>query len=232
VAQRASSRGIPVFSWSTGDPLPEAVRDPRPDLILVACFPRRLPPEVVGLARWDCLNLHPSLLPRYRGPAPLFWQLRAGETETGVTLHRITARLDAGELIAQRRVALPEGASGSELEGLLGEEGGGLLLETVAAAPGGALFARPQDEALASHQPLPAPPDFEVPTTWSARRAFNFIRGTGEWGYPYAVVSPGGRWQVSAATRWFEGRLSILSEHADGRLHIQFLDGILEVVQD
>jgi methionyl-tRNA formyltransferase len=233
VADRAAARGVPVFAWPGRPPLPPDLRAPRPDLVLVACFPHRLPAELTGWARGGCLNLHPSLLPRYRGPAPLFWQLRAGETATGVTLHRVSARLDGGDLVARRRVPLPEGASGPEHEGLLGEEGAALFLEALTAAADGVLAARPQDEARASYQPAPGPADFEVPTTWSARRAYSFIRGTGDWGHPHTVVGPGGPWRVRAATGWWgTAHLGAPAERTDGRVRIQFSPGVLEVLSD
>ncbi|MCG6871780.1 MAG: hypothetical protein LJE84_05775, partial [Gammaproteobacteria bacterium] len=107
----ASQHGIDVL-W-VNDPNPAslalALSELEAGLFLVACYPRRLPGEVFRLAQRACLNLHPSLLPGYRGPAPVFWQLQDGERNTGISLHHVTDRLDAGPLVAQRRVPLPPG---------------------------------------------------------------------------------------------------------------------------
>src|SRR5262249_24483185 len=93
----------------------ETVPDLSPDLICAACFPRRLPPPLLALPRLGCLNVHPSLLPRYRGPVPLFWMFRAGEATGGVTVHWMEERLDAGPIAAQEAYPIPEGIAGDDL---------------------------------------------------------------------------------------------------------------------
>jgi len=232
-ADLARSRAVTVACLTAGEGLPDLLADPAPDVILVACFPHRLPPEVTRSARLACLNLHPSLLPRYRGPYPLFWQLRAGEAGTGVTLHHLTGRLDAGEVVAQRGVALPDGGSSAELERLLGRAGVGLACDALEAARRGPLPRSPQDEAEATYQPAPGPQDFEVPDTWSARRAFNFMRGTAVWGYPYVVLAGGRRWPVRGALGYHPTGVSDRPCRRVGdHLQLRFSPGLLEVVAE
>jgi methionyl-tRNA formyltransferase len=154
----------------------------RPDLLAVACFPWRVPETVTRRAGAGAVNLHPSLLPRYRGPEPLFWQLRAAEEATGVTLHRVAPALDAGPILAQAEVPLPLGASGPMLEALLGRRGAALLADLLA---GARLRERPQEERLATAQAMPGPADFSVGPGWAARHAYGFLRGTAHWGLPY-----------------------------------------------
>ncbi len=72
-----------------------------PDLILVSCYARKIPQAILDIPVHGSFNLHPSLLPAYRGPAPVFWQFRDGLSEFGVTLHRMTETMDAGEIVAQ-----------------------------------------------------------------------------------------------------------------------------------
>src|SRR4029450_2388359 len=106
----------------------EAIRligELRPQALAVACFPWVLRRAWRELAPLGALNLHPSLLPAYRAPAPLFWQLRAGETRTGVTVHRIDAGVDTGDIVSQRDLALPDGLGRDGLEALLAAGGGG-----------------------------------------------------------------------------------------------------------
>jgi methionyl-tRNA formyltransferase len=229
----ARSRGVPVLPWDRRDPA-ATVAATAPDLILVACFPYRLPAEVFRLPRVACLNLHPSLLPRYRGPHPLFWQLRAGERATGVTLHHVSERLDAGDLVVRRPVALPPGASGPEIDTLLGAAAGDLAVEALAAAARGEPLPREtQDETLASTWGVPGPEDFDVPMAWSARRAFDFLRGTAEWGRPYRILTGDRAWTTHTATGCQpDAVLGRAWEREGSRLRVQFAPGVLEVTVD
>jgi methionyl-tRNA formyltransferase len=222
--------GALLVRWTDAATVAGILERLAPDLALVACFPRRLPGAVAGAARLGTLNLHPSLLPRYRGPAPVFWQLRAGERDTGVTLHLLSERLDAGDVVAQAPVELPEGASGPTIDQVLGEAGAELLLRVLAAPPGGRLQGRVQAESEATCQPRPGLADFEVPTAWSARRAFNFMRGTAHWGYPFALTGPDVRLRARDATGYWPDRVlgrSVSLE--DGRARVQLVRGVVEV---
>ena len=102
-----------------------------PDLVVVACFPWRLPEWLLALPRHGCLNVHPSLLPDGRGPDPVFWAFRWGLRETGVTIHRVDAGFDTGPIVAQRRLAIPPDATIPSLERDLAEAGAALLLDAL-----------------------------------------------------------------------------------------------------
>lgn len=156
-----------------------------PDIILVSCFARRLPDSVLSIPRLGCFNLHPSLLPAYRGPVPLFWQFRAGARAFGITLHRMASRLDAGNIVAQSTLAMPDGISSQGASQLLAEAGGRLLLETLDECRGTELIGFPQDGRYASYQGFPSPSDYAVNVGWSARRLYNFICATREPGVHY-----------------------------------------------
>ena len=95
-------RDVDVLVTSHIKRLPALLAGLEPDLIFVAGFPWRLPPELLSLPRLGCINTHPSLLPRYRGPNPLFWQVMNGETEGGLTIHRMDADFDTGPILVQR----------------------------------------------------------------------------------------------------------------------------------
>lgn len=141
---------------SANDPqLPGALNALAADVVLVGCFPWKLPASIAALAQRACWNLHPSLLPRYRGPAPLYWQLREREARTGLTLHEVTGRLDAGAIVGQRPLALPAQRDGATLDRWVAEHGAGLFVDTLALLRQGRLAARPQDEAAASYRPKP-----------------------------------------------------------------------------
>ncbi|MFN8458926.1 MAG: formyltransferase family protein [Anaerolineae bacterium] len=178
----AWEHGLPVWEvGSLAEPQTLALlAGLRPDLIVVACFPYIFPAALLQLPRYGCLNLHPSLLPAYRGPLPLFWQAYFGEPQTGVTLHFLNQSLDAGDIVAQTAFAWPEGASRADLEQQCGLAGAQLLAEAVQRlAQGEPLPRRPQPQAGSSYFSFPTAEDFYIPTTWEARRAFNFMRAAG-----------------------------------------------------
>ncbi len=193
-------------AWRNGIPVLEvgrlaeaatlaAVASLRPDLICVACFPRILPVDWLALPERGCLNLHPSLLPAYRGPVPLFWQLRAGETATGVTVHSMNEGIDTGDIVAQAPFVYPEGASDVEIERVAAEACARLLVAALAAP---SVPRRPQPADGASYQPFPAVEDRSIPTTWTARHAFNFARGAANMA-PFWLHLDGRRTWVDAA---------------------------------
>lgn len=166
---------IPVFA--TGD-LRSAVEllGVQPDVMALACWPRLVPRSVrerVGLA----VNVHPSLLPENRGPEPLFWTFRLGQSRTGVTVHLLEDRADSGAVLAQREVPIPDGIEGAELELRLASAGGELLADVVSAFTAGSLRPVPQDEAQASYHAAPRPEDWLIPAGWSEQRESNFRRG-------------------------------------------------------
>ena len=117
IIARTHTHAIPVWSLSN---LPTTLEF---ELLIVACFPRCLPQSLLNRATIAALNMHPSRLPAYRGPAPLFWQLRNGLREIGVTLHHMTSCIDAGDIVTQTGVALPVGISGSAADELLAGAG-------------------------------------------------------------------------------------------------------------
>lgn len=153
-----------------------ALVDLEPDLIATACFPALLPPEVLQLPSLGCLNVHPSLLPRGRGPEPLFWTFRRGELETGVTIHLMDKHFDAGPVVLQETITVPPGIRLPEFERQLAELGGTLLVQAIAALAAGHARPVPQDDSQATSAPIPGPADYEVPTNLPATWAYNFAR--------------------------------------------------------
>lgn len=214
----ARRRGIPIHEiggWEETEI--ETLAACRPDVICVACFPRRLPRSLLTLPRWGALNLHPSLLPAHRGPDPLFWTFRHGDARAGVTVHIMDDRVDSGDLLLQTPVPIPEGITGPELERRCAVEGGKLLVEAVRSLPAGKLTPRPQRPEEGSYESWPTPRDLEVPVTRPARWAFRFIRGVGDW-YPLTVPVADTRRAV-----WLRVRraLAVLAEEEVPALHGQ-----------
>ena len=193
IVEQAAERELPVIyvKHLRSAPAVAQLAALAPDVILVACFSLILPAALLQVPRLGCFNLHPSLLPGYRGPAPLFWQWRLGEERTGVTLHRMTPAVDAGEIVAQAVVPLPDGSSSAQADALSAGVGAELMLQMLARLVQGPLSTQPQDEARSTIFPWPTVTDFKLNTTWSSRRVFNFMRGTAEWGYPYRLAGLG-----------------------------------------
>lgn len=181
IVEVAWDHGLPVIETSDLTALP--LDELRPEAIAVACFDRLVPRGVrerVSLA----VNVHPSLLPDNRGPMPLFWTFRRGQAVTGVTVHLLEDRADAGAILAQRRLPVEHGIEGALLERQLAELGGELLVDILRKPPDPV----PQDESAATAFGSPVPDDWVVPLDWPASRAYDFIRGVFHLGGPLAIA--------------------------------------------
>lgn len=199
---------------------------PAPDYLFMACFPYRLPQALTGWPARACLNLHPSLLPAYRGPDPLFWQLRRGETRTGVSLHHVNPSLDGGDLVAQQAIPLPSGATRQELDTLLATHGAELFCQLLSA--GTLPAAQAQAPAATHYDPLPRPEDYTLSDQWSAQRAFNFIRGTVCPAQGYALKIGEQRYVLTEAISYqAEATLSPPAKKIGAELLLQFSPGVL-----
>jgi len=129
------------------------LHDLRADVALVAAYGRILPPEVLAEPAHGCINLHASILPAYRGAAPIQWAIANGETESGVSLMQMDAGMDTGAVYAVRRLPIPEDMNGGELTRALAELAAEMVGDELLAAIHGRLSAVPQDEQLATAAP-------------------------------------------------------------------------------
>lgn len=199
----------------------------RPDLIVVSCFPWRLPPEILGLPRLGCVNVHPSLLPVGRGPEPVFWTLRRGERETGATIHLMDEGLDTGPILAQARVPVPLGVRAPDLERQLSELSGRLLVESIVKLANGSMQPRRQDSAVATAAPAPTTDDYLVPTNLPASWAYGFVRGVSPLGGPLTVWvgATGQRLLVLDATSWDTEPMSDPIAVAASTITVRFTPG-------
>ncbi len=186
IARIAAARGIPVLEVARpGDPETLAVLGAYvPDAICVACFPWRVPRGLLELPRLGCVNLHPSLLPENRGPDPLFWTFRRGDATIGVTAHLMDERLDAGPIVAQRVLPVPEAIDEFALEGRCAEVGGELLAQAVWELARGTARPAPQDEARATTYSWPQEADYVVTPQRPAWWAHRFVTGVSGRGIP------------------------------------------------
>lgn len=155
VKERALSWNLPVLQ-------PRALKDPglvrfvtalQPELGIVVAYGRLLPAELLAVPRWGLLNVHASLLPRYRGAAPIAWALIRGERQTGVTIQWVIEELDAGPIFLRERVPITEDDNAGALSGKLAERGAVLLLEALEKLRRGEAIREPQDRAGVSYAP-------------------------------------------------------------------------------
>ncbi|MBX3049865.1 MAG: hypothetical protein KF753_00250 [Caldilineaceae bacterium] len=226
--------GIPVHASGplAAPELSAHIRQLAPDVACVACFDRIIPARVLALPGHGFLNVHPSRLPDFRGPEPLFWQFRAGVNPVGVTVHWMDAGLDTGDIAAQTAVSLPDGISGGGADGLCAAAGGDLLAAVLAQLAEGSAERRAQPTG-GSYQPSPGAGDFALDTGWGARRAFNFMRGTGEWGMAYSIKVGDQEWRLSTALSWEPGVTDGRRPEISGDLlRLPLADGWLAAVLD
>lgn len=133
-----------------------------PELVVSWFWTRRIPSTVLALAARGGVNVHPSLLPRHRGPDPYFWTLALGDAETGVTAHWISADYDQGEVLAQRRMPVPEGVNAWQLARALDRPSLEALRDVVGAIERGEAHGVAQDETSATQAPHPSDDDCEL----------------------------------------------------------------------
>jgi methionyl-tRNA formyltransferase len=221
---------IPVWQVGkvTADSLIDTWQPLQPDVGVVACFSQRLPERLLNLPRYGFLNLHPSLLPHFRGPEPLFWTFRAGVQQTGVTLHWLDAGLDTGDIASQSPLTLPLGIDGITAERQTAELAAELLIEGLQQLANDHLPRTPQPTGGSYHS-FPTAADFEIPTSWPARRAFHFMRGTSHWQRPYTIVLPDGEKIVAKTAVAYSEQMGDETAGMNGRA-IPFNPGFLWVI--
>jgi methionyl-tRNA formyltransferase len=153
----------------------------QPDAIIVVAYGRIIPDWMLQLPRLGNLNLHASLLPKYRGAAPIQWAVANGETVTGATTMRIDQGLDTGDILLQRSLAIEPDQTAEQLFPLLAQSGARLMLETLQGLEAGTIHAVPQDNARASLAPILEREDALVDFTRSAGEIYNRWRGFQPW---------------------------------------------------
>lgn len=153
----------------------------KPDAIVVVGYGRIVPQWMLDLPPLGNINLHASLLPKYRGAAPIQWAIARGEIVTGVTTMRIDAGLDTGDILLQREVAIGREDTAETIAPVLAGIGADLLMETLQGLQRGAIQARPQDNALATLAPILKKEDGMVDFALTATEIFNRIRGFQPW---------------------------------------------------
>ena len=161
--------------------LQERLRALCPDAIVIVAYGRLIPPWMLALPKHGNLNVHASLLPKYRGAAPIQWAVANGEAETGVTTMRIDEGLDTGDILLQERVPILPQQTAVELSPMLAEVGAELMVRTLAGLDQGTLQARQQDYSRATLAPILQREDGRVDWSRTAQQIFDRWRGFQPW---------------------------------------------------
>lgn len=186
----AQQHGIPVFQFEKIR-LPEGVAALKafaPDLMVTAAFGQILSAENLAVPKYGCVNVHGSLLPKYRGAAPIQWAIIDGETETGVTTMLTDVGMDTGDILLTDRVAIGENETAGELFKRLSVLGAKTLERTIAALEAGTLKRIPQDESLATKCPMLKKEHGKLDFSQTAQAVHDRVRGTNPWPGAYALL--------------------------------------------
>lgn len=183
VKSLALTYNIPVYqplSLKKGEDAENALnilKELSPDLIIVVAYGKILPKEILELPKYYCINVHASLLPRYRGAAPIQWCVLNGEKETGVTTMLMAEGLDTGDMLLKKSVAIGDDETASELHDRLSAVGAELLIKTISAVKAGTITREKQEDSLSNYASMitkdMCPIDFSLP----AQQIHNKIRG-------------------------------------------------------
>ncbi len=210
-----------VKSWSLerGFPIaqPYRLKDPdaidqllvwKPSIIVVAAYGQILPPAVLDLPEWGCLNVHASLLPHWRGAAPIQAAIRQGDAETGVTIMKMDPGLDTGPILSQRSITIHPDETGGDLTARLAVLGAELLSEIIPRYIQGTLQPIPQDDTQATHAPMLKKSDGRLDFSLPAKRLALQVRAYEPWPGSFLI--------------WGKRRLVIRKAHAvqgNGGMH-------------
>lgn len=210
-----------------------ALQEWNADVIAVAAFGRILPPSILSLPRNGCVNVHGSLLPRYRGAAPIQWAIINGDSETGITTILMDEGMDTGAILLQERLTIePEDTAGS-LSVRMAALGGRVLVETLERLKAGTVTPKRQDDSQATLAPILKKEDGLVDWNSPARGLADRIRGLTPWPGAYTFLD-GDRWVLSKAAPLSEpataapGTITAVSKHA---IHVATGDGLLTVTE-
>src|SRR5580658_283175 len=233
-ADLAAEHGVPVYFDESSESARSKIGALNPSIIYSFSYRHLIPETVLELAPLGAYNLHPSLLPSYRGRAPVNWVLVNGERETGATLHHMVARADAGDIVGQRAVAIDDNDTALTLYRKLIQLGVELIDELHPKIVAGTAPRRKLEISKGSYFGRRKPEDGRIDWRWPARRIFNLVRAVTH-PYPGAFCFVGGRkllvWEskigAENGARGEPGR--VIRETADGSIEIAAGEGSVVV---
>lgn len=233
VKEVALRENIPVLQ-------PKKVRDPafievladlHPDVIVVVAFGQIIPQAILDLPRYGCVNVHASLLPKYRGAAPIQWAVIDGEKESGVTTMQMDAGLDTGDMLLRTVVPLSEEETGGSLFDKLAAAGAKLLLQTLEGLEAGTIVPEKQGETTTEYARMLTKDMGEIRWADEALRIERLVRGLSPW--PSAYTHLNGKtlkiWKTAVVTEAGSGMPGEILPARGGRLFVCCGTGVLEI---
>ena len=202
--------------------------DLNPDLIVVVAFGQILSQKILDLPKFGCVNVHASLLPKYRGAAPIEWSIINGETKTGVTTMMMNAGLDTGDMLVRREVEISENMILPELREKLQIAGADALIETIDRIVDGSLTRQVQDDSLSSYAPMLTKETGLIDWNKSAREIHNLIRGL--YGGAYTIID-GQKFKIWKSRINSECRMQNAELIQNDKLFVNTGDGVIEILE-
>lgn len=188
VKEAALAAGVAVFQPRKirSDEAFELLQRQSPDAVVIIAYGQIIPQRLLSVPRLGWINLHASLLPKYRGAAPIQWAIARGENETGLTTMRIDAGLDTGDILLQERIEIGPDETSPQLSARMAELGGPLVAETLRKLAAGEIVPCPQDSSSASHAPILKKEDGRIDWTLPVEEIYNRMRGFAPWPGAYS----------------------------------------------
>lgn len=185
----AQELGIPVLQYDkVSREGIEQIRALAPDVIVTAAFGQILTESFLAVPKFGVLNVHASLLPKYRGAAPIQWAILNGDSETGVTIMRTVKAVDAGDILLKKRVEIGANETAGELFDRLSDLGGDAIVEAIGLLESGNAVFTPQNESEATHCSMISKADGHISFDCSAKQLDSFVRGMTPWPSAYAYL--------------------------------------------
>lgn len=190
VKEEALRHNIPVYQPKTlkdGEAF-KLLSEIKPDVIIVVAYGKILPRDILDLPKYGCINVHASLLPKYRGAAPIQWSVILGEKETGVTTMQMDDGIDTGDMLKSAALTIGENETADELHDRLSSLGAKLLIETLKSVENGTVTRTKQDESLSNYAPMLSKDISPLDFTCVAQAVHNKVRGLNSWPSATAVM--------------------------------------------
>jgi methionyl-tRNA formyltransferase len=205
----------------------------KPDILVVVAFGHILPKRILEIPAYGAINVHASLLPKYRGPAPIQWAIINGESETGVTTMMMDTGLDTGEMLLSLKIEIFPHDTAGTLHDRLSQIGANLLIDTIKKIEDGSLRPVTQNHALATYAPMLSKEDGHIDWKKSAEQIERFIRGVSPWPGAFTFVN-GKRLRIFKAKAWDSDPTNLPGEITKGfsnELCVSTGKGILSLLE-
>ncbi|MDP3996034.1 MAG: methionyl-tRNA formyltransferase [bacterium] len=218
----AEKYNIPVVQPAKISEYAEEIEKLNPSLVIIAAFGQIIPKKILEIPEYGCLNVHPSLLPKYRGPSPIQFAILKGEEKTGVTIMRISEKLDTGPILSQQEIEVSQKETFESLHDKLAEAGTRLLIETIPRLLAGKLPPIPQEEAEATYTKILKKEDGKIDWDKSPKEIERQVRALNPWPGTYTLYN-GKRLKILNAEA-AGGKLIIKEVQLEGKKATTFED--------